>query len=77
MGFKSEQKNLTFSDLERFFKDEKNRSLKTLALWYFAGLAFYFNFKKLSYFMRLVLNNFLTLLLGHIGLYCTKISISA
>lgn len=23
MGFKSEQKNLTFSDLERSFKDEK------------------------------------------------------
>ena len=30
MGFKSEQKDLTFSDLEKSFKDEKNRSLKTL-----------------------------------------------
>ncbi len=30
MGFKSNQKNLTFSDLEKSFKDEKNRSLKTL-----------------------------------------------
>lgn len=30
MDFKSEQKNLTFSDLEKSFKDEKNRSLKTL-----------------------------------------------
>ena len=30
MAFKSEQKNLTFSDLEKSFKDEKNRSLKTL-----------------------------------------------
>ena len=29
MGFKSEQKDLTFSDLEKSFKDEKNRSLKT------------------------------------------------
>jgi len=32
MGFKSEQKNLTFSDFERSFKDEKNRSLKTLRI---------------------------------------------
>jgi transposase, IS5 family len=30
MAFKSDQKNLTFSDLEKSFKDEKNRSLKTL-----------------------------------------------
>jgi len=30
MAFKLEQKNLTFSDLEKSFKDEKNRSLKTL-----------------------------------------------
>ncbi|MCG8531408.1 MAG: transposase, partial [Desulfovibrionales bacterium] len=30
MGFKSKQKNLTFSDFENALKDEKNRSLKTL-----------------------------------------------
>lgn len=30
MGFKSKQKNLTFSDFEIPLKDEKNRSLKTL-----------------------------------------------
>jgi len=30
MGFKSEQKDITFSDLERSFKKKKNRSLETL-----------------------------------------------
>ena len=30
MGFKSEQKNLTFSDLEKSSKDKKNRSKETL-----------------------------------------------
>ena len=30
MGFKSKQKNLTFSDFENALKDEKNRTLKTL-----------------------------------------------
>ena len=33
-----------------------------MALWYFPGLVFYFNFKKLSCFLRLLLNDFLTLL---------------
>ena len=32
------------------------------ALWYFPGLVFCFNFKKLSYFSSLLLNAFLTLL---------------
>jgi transposase, IS5 family len=30
MGFKSKQKNLTFSDFENTLRDQKNRSLKTL-----------------------------------------------
>lgn len=30
MAFKSKQKNLTFSDLERSLKDKKNKSLETL-----------------------------------------------
>jgi IS5 family transposase len=30
MAFKSDQKNLTFADLEKSFKDKKNRSLETL-----------------------------------------------
>lgn len=30
MGFKTKQKQLTFSDLGKPFPDEKNRSLKTL-----------------------------------------------
>lgn len=30
MGFKSKQKNLTFSDLENSLRDKKNKSLKTL-----------------------------------------------
>jgi len=32
------------------------------ALWYFPGLVFRFNFKKLSCFLHLLLNVFLTLL---------------
>ena len=30
MGFRSKQKNLTFSDFENSSRDKKNRSLKTL-----------------------------------------------
>jgi hypothetical protein len=48
--------------VKRIMAEYNKNGQKIMALWYFPGLVFRFNFKKLSCFLHLLLNVFLTLL---------------